>query len=187
MHHYIEELGLGVPVIADGAGWQGAIDYLQLDSPANTVAMWRRLGATHLVWHSNRAPMSPEMWAREAVFIRAMYAFGSGVAVIGGYETTSLVPASTRPNPTETTRIAWIGCGGDPPLGIYSPQGLAENRPSTILAEDVLSANPASALQAAHIVLFRAACPGREAVARELAGRFVKSVDSGDVALFAPR
>src|SRR6185295_8408337 len=41
MHYYTEELGLGVPAIADGVGWQGATEYLLLDTPANTVALWR--------------------------------------------------------------------------------------------------------------------------------------------------
>jgi hypothetical protein len=186
MHDYGEQLGLGVPGIMDHPGWQGGVEYLELDSPARTVALWRKLGATHLVWHAQRAPMSHEDWAREAVYARTAHLFGTGIQMIGGWEVTKLSSASALAvsASAQPTRIAWLGCGGDPGPGIFSPRGLAARRPDVVLDETSLTSNPATALAGANAVLVRVGCGVRENVISELGRSFQRATSSSDVTLY---
>jgi hypothetical protein len=182
-HHFTEKLGAGIPSVVDGKGWQGAIDYLTLRTPAATLALWRSLGITHVWWDQSLPGRDDDLMAREAVFQHAAATFVPRTEVIHHYQFGPLVPGAPPDRAAEPTRIAWIGCGGDVPTGVYAPRGFAEGRGATDLG---LTSRPA--LAGANVVLRRTSCPlPSNEVSDALNIQFVRRVDVGNVTVFVRR
>jgi hypothetical protein len=182
-HHFTEKLGAGIPSVLDGKGWQGAIDYLTLPTPAATLALWRRLGITHVWWDQSLPGRDDDLMAREAVFQHAAATFVPSTEVINHYQFGALAPSARPERAAERTRIAWIGCGSDVPTGLYDPRGFAEGRGATDLG---LVSRPA--LAAANVVLRRTSCPGPATeITDTLNIQFLQRVHIGDVAVFVRR
>jgi hypothetical protein len=182
-HQFTERLGAGIPTVVDGKGWQGAIDYLTLPTPAATLRLWRRLGITHVWWSTGLPDRDNDLMAREAVFQHALATFVPQTQAIHNYQFGALVPMAPSPLANAPTRIAWIGCGGDVPTGVYDPRGFAEGRGATDLG---LTGRPA--LAGANVVLQRGSCqmPSNE-VGAALNAQFVQRDTVGNVNVFVRR
>jgi len=176
-HHFVEKLGLGVESVLDGKGWQGAIDYLAHPTPAATLALWRDLGITHVVWDPALLPRDNDVMAREAVFQRMLALFVPHHAVAGHYQFGALDPAAGQAMVNVPTRIAWIGCDPDRATGLYTPR---EFSVGAVPAQPGLRARPA--LAAANVVLRRTRCgfPAPE-VEATIAADFVETAHLGEV------
>lgn len=181
-HQFTEKLGAGVPSVLDGKGWQGGIDYLAQETPADTLRLWRSLGLTHLWWDPTQYPRDDDVLAREAVFQHAVAVFVPKTITVAGYE----FGAITDGQPAEaaaSTRIAWLGCRNDRPTGIYTPRDFARGAPPA-------SAGIASAadLAAVAVVLHHDACPfpSPEIQAAVVGGR-VATAQMGEVTFFTHR
>jgi hypothetical protein len=182
-HHFTEKLGAGIPSVVDGKGWQGAIDYLTLPTPEATAALWKSLGITHVWWNQSLPGRDNDLMAREAVFQRAAAAYVPGTQPINHYQFGALIQTAPPHLARSATRIAWIGCGGDVPTGIYDPRGFAEGRDAV---DRGLTARPA--LSGANVVLWRASCPmpGPE-VNDALNIQFIQRDTIGDVTVYVRR
>ncbi|MFL5304764.1 MAG: hypothetical protein ACJ8F1_06100 [Polyangia bacterium] len=182
-HHFTEKLGAGIPSVLDGKGWQGAIDYLTPLNPASTLALWRSLGITHVWWDQSLPGRDTDVMAREAVFQHAAATFVPRTELINHYQFGAIVPNAPPDAANAATRIAWIGCGGDPPTGLYTPQDFAQGRNA---ADVGLAARPA--LAGANVVLHRGPCawPSSE-VSDAVNMQFNQRVNVGDVVVFVRR
>jgi hypothetical protein len=186
VHDRHDRLGLGKKSVSDTAGWQGAIDYLLLDTPNATRAAWRTLDISHVMWWHDRGGMSPEELAREAIFARAMEQWGEEPQAVDERRVSALKSDNAK-NPglaEQPTRIAWLGCGGDPKLGIYNPPGLAKREPERSLAEDHVHNAPLDALNPVNALVMRPSCGYLDGVEPEIAKQFTRVVKAGDVSLW---
>jgi hypothetical protein len=186
IHDRHDRLGLGRKSVSDTAGWQGTIDYLLLDTPNATLAAWRKLGITHAMWWSDRGGMSPEELAREAVFARTIEQWGDDPQEVNERRVSALITGQAR-DPVlaeQSTRLAWLGCGGDPKLAIYSAPGLAKREPDRTLEEGQVHNAPLDALTTVNAFVIRPSCDYLEGVEDQLANQFKRAVKAGDVALW---
>ena len=101
--------------------------------------------------------------------------------------------SATLGNAAETARaerpfvLAWLGCGGDPPTGIYSPRGLTTRQPEKPLGEIELATAPTEALAEVSALIMRPSCVGLEGAKRELDRAFQKTTTGGDVMVWVRR
>jgi hypothetical protein len=188
VHQRHDRLGLLHESVSDTIGWQGAIDYLLLDTPNATVDLWRTMGITHVVWWPDAGGMSPDELAREAGFARTVDQWGTKPEDIGDRRLNDLTPhprdAALAARPT---RIAWLGCGGDPPLGIFTPSGLAARTPERKLSEDAVRTAPLSEIAEANALVLRPGCGYLADVEATISQQFGRMVRVGDVALWVRR
>jgi len=187
VHERHDRLGLGAASVSDTVGWQGAIDYSLTDSPKATVDVWRRLGITHVMWWEECSP-SPDELAREAVFGRSIDLWGDGPELIGDKRLSKLMnQAKDDAFSAAPTTIAWLGCGNDPPLGTYTPQGLIKGLPDKTLSEAALSESPLEALASANAIVLRSSCPNLAKAKSDIPQRFNFMRRAGDLALWIRR
>jgi hypothetical protein len=180
LHEMQEKLGIGAEAVADAAQWQLGLDYLASSSPQDTLALWKRMGITHLVWRPDRNAASAEWLAREAVFVHALELYGADTKVIGPYRLTGVAALPTRPGADVATRIAWLGCGRDPPPGIYTPHGLAKGQPLETISLAMLANQPEAALSTAQIAILRPSCAELKAASAVIGGPFRKVIRAVD-------
>ena len=186
VHNSRDRLGLGVAAVTDESGWQGAIEYLDLSAPRAVGQMWRELGITHVLWRTEHSDMSPQDLAREAVFARAIHAMGDGAPqVSGGWRIAKLRPnLPESPDMTSALRIAWLGCGGDPPTGIYAPHGLVPRVPGRMLKVEQLVTDPQTALSGVDALVLRPSCDYAAKVKPTIETKFNLYTTAGDVGLW---
>lgn len=191
-HHPTEKLGARVESAIDSPGWQGAIEYMSLSSPAAVLREWKRIGVTHVWWQ----PVSNNIWldqmVREAIFHRAVAAYVRSTEMTGRYRFGALETSSHPPDVDSPTRIGWIGCNGDPPNGVYEPRPLSTAlhvpvMPQTAwaspaLVDQVLDVNPATA---PHVVVLRDGCPGAPELRQAFGSRFSIAAVFGERTVFA--
>ena len=132
--------------------------------------------------------MSPEEVAREAGFARAIDQWGTNPEDIGDRRLSALatIPRDAT-QAARPTRIAWLGCGGDPPLGIFTPSGLAERTPERKLTEDAVRSAPLSEIADADALVLRPGCSTLTGVEAQVAQQFKQMIKAGDVALWVRR
>lgn len=139
-HIYQSRLGLGVRVVADGVGWQGAIEYSLHDSPAATAALFQGLRVSHVLRRADSNPPIPSELSREIVFHRWLALYTEHQRV---YDDAMLTSVRSLPRDSrlahQPTRIAWFDCSVRSSIGIYTPRGL--------LDQVVLKTLPLSAVQ----------------------------------------
>jgi hypothetical protein len=185
VHERHDRLGLGTASIQDTLAWQGAVDYLVLETPKATRDLWRTLGATHVMWWPDRGGMSPGEFAREAVFARSVDLWGTPPESIGDKRLSKLLSEPRNSAAAEQpTVIAWVGCGGDRPTGLYSPRGLLQGTPSKTLSSDDLRNTPLSALAEANAVVLRPSCDDARKVASEIPSQFKHTNQANDLGLW---
>jgi hypothetical protein len=178
-------LGMMAETISDTVGWQGAIDYLLLETPNATVDLWRKLGATHAMWWPDCGGMSPDELAREAGFARTIDQWGDGPDNIGDKRLSKLTAtAKNSALAAQPTRIAWLGCGGDPPLGIFAPKGLAERKPEQNLTEERVHEAALNELSAVNALVLRPSCGYLGGVEPEISKQFKRMINAGDISLW---
>jgi hypothetical protein len=186
IHNSRDRLGLGVPAMTDESGWQGAIEYLALGGPGAVGRMWRDLGITHVLWRTEHGDMSPPDLAREAIFARAILALSENAPQsFGGWRMTKLradLPAS--PEEMAPLRIAWLGCGGDPPTGIYAPPRLVPRIPEKKLTVDQLVTDPQASLLGVDALVLRPSCDYTGKVKPTIESQFNQYTTEGDVSLW---
>ena len=110
----------------DTPGWQGAIEYLDTDSPRDTADLLAKLGVTPRFGPDIKTIRRAPTPAREAVFARTLAEYVPQYELIDGWHAGAL---RNRPkdlaSATSRTTIAWLVCDADAKPGIYSPRGLA--------------------------------------------------------------
>ena len=188
VHQHHDRLGLLHESVSDTIGWQGAIDYLLLDTPSAVVDLLHKLGVTHAVWWPDPGGMSPEEVAREAGFARAIDQWGTQPEDIGDRRLSALTSqprdAALAARPT---RIAWLGCGGDPPLGLFTPAGLTTRTPERKLTEEAVRSAPLAEIADANTLILRPGCGTLAGVEAQIAQQFKQMIKAGDVALWVRR
>jgi hypothetical protein len=188
VHDMNVKLGLGVPTIEDEIGWQGTFEYVDLDVPARAAELWRKLGATHALWLPDRGDQTWRQLAREAVFQRTLKLYQAGEAQHGEFRLTTLRPTTLHPEAAAApTRLAWLGCGGDPAAGLYTPQGLGDGRPERRFAPEALAGDPRGTLAEVNAIVLRDSCGGQGPLQSEIYARFERVVSAGGVALWIRR
>ena len=82
-----------------------------------------------VMWWQDADSSSPEGLAREAVFARTIDLWVVDPETVGDKRLSKLMehPRDSS-HVADPTRIAWLGCGNDPPLGMFTPRGLVERR-----------------------------------------------------------
>jgi hypothetical protein len=181
-HDFYQSLGVGVQVICDNPAWQGSIDYLLLDTPERTANRWRQLGATHVLWPLQKEERAAEDLARDAVFARAAVAFTRSPFTAAGYRVAELVRRKS-PAREQPTRIAWLGCGSERALGVYTSSGLALGTVDRPLTAPDLTRDASAALADVNAVWSRSSCADTRAARDVLSKQFTDVLRSGDAAL----
>jgi hypothetical protein len=185
VHERHDRLGLGTASISDTLAWQGAVDYLVLENPKVTYDLWRKLGATQIMWWPDRGGMSPSELAREAVFARTVDLWCDSPESIEDKRLCKLRDEPRDRSATEQpTTIAWLGCGGDPPTGKYSPRGLLERSPASRLSEDDLRNAPLAALAGSNAIVLRSACDYLGRVNAEISSQFKQVIRAAELSLW---
>jgi hypothetical protein len=155
------QLGAGTRLVGDEPGWQGAISYLELNSPEATSRLWQQLGVTHSVWHYNKNALNRNRLAEELIFRRTIHAYGEDLGTIGGRRFFALKTETEAPSlAQEETRIAWLACDLLMKSGIYEASGLAKGRASQWLS-DVFPRTPGGRLGQANALLIKDGCNER--------------------------
>jgi hypothetical protein len=187
-HGLAEKLGLGAPAIVDTDGWQGGIDYLACQSPRATAELWRRLRVTHVVWREDHPALDPSEVGAEAVVAHALELFGAETQHAGGLAVTRLAPpdAHLRAPASVPTRLVWIGCGSDPPAGVYTPAGLTGGQAESAFSPVALASHPGLAAvdTGVPIVAMRSACPEARAAEGEMSAAYRRLITAGELALW---
>jgi hypothetical protein len=187
MHRDRNRNGIHANTVVDEPGWQGAIDYLSLGSAERTLGLWRELGITHVAWGTDLGDMSPEDLAREAVFSTAIRR-GSEQAprMVGGKHLVKLRAAKPKTD-APALRIAWLGCGGDPPIGIYDPPGLKPRIPAATLDPKKVGEDALQALVGVDALVLRPSCDYASAAKPAIEKQFDHVATAGDVSLWVRR
>ena len=182
-HDFYQTVGVGTSLLCDNPAWQGAIDYVALDTPERTLRKWRRLGATHVIFPLHKEARDPEDLARDAVFARAAVAFTRSPFAVAGYQVARLVDHRPRDAEREPTRIAWLGCGTERALGVYTPEGFAGGELDHPLTSAELSSDASAALAGVNAVWLRSGCSDAASAEAVLSKHFKEVLRSGDVTL----
>jgi len=182
-HDFYQTAGVGAELLCDNPAWQGAIDYLALDTPERTAQKWRQLGATHVLWPLQKEARGPEDLAYDAVFARAALAFTRSGFSVAGYEIARLVDRGARRAEREPTRIAWLACGSERALGVYTAHGLAAGTPMRPLASADLASDASTALAGVNAVWFRSNCSEASSAQAVLSRQFKEVLRSADATL----
>jgi hypothetical protein len=186
VHERHDRLGLGTASISDTLAWQGGVDYKVLDTPKAAYDLWRKMGATHVMWWPERGASPGEM-AREAVFARTVDLWAE---VPEQVDDKRLARLRSEPRDSaaaeQPTTIAWLACS-DVPNGMYSPRGLVDRSPSATFAEEDLRTKPLEALAGANAIVRRSSCDFGQDASAVIAGHFKQMSQSGDVTLWVRR
>jgi hypothetical protein len=183
-HEMWDRLGLDRESVQDHDEWQLGIDYLSYPTPAATMAVWRRMGITHVVWKTERGASSYEQVALEAVFNDAIGVFGADTRSVGGYLVTRLATGPSPARAQTPTRLAWLGCGGDPPMGVYLPNRIGARRAERLIFLPDLEGDVHRALSDVSVVVLRPSCSAIAGAAAQLASSFKRASGAGDVSLW---
>jgi len=188
-HDFYQSLGVGAQVLCDNPAWQGGIDYLLLDTSEGTARRWRQLGATHVLWPLQKEARAPEDLARDAVFARAAEDFTRSPFTVAGYRVARLIRRAAGPLQRRPTRIAWLTCGSERALGIYTPTGLALGTVDQPLTSAELTRDASAALAHVNAVWHRSSCAQAATAQAVLSKQFQEVLRSGDAVLSirAPR
>jgi hypothetical protein len=184
IHNIRLSLGIGRPVVDDEHTWQLGIDYLSYKTPEETFATWRKMGVTHAVWVHHQAGGSYELVAREAAFAHALGVYGGNVTDIGGYQVTALSRKSAK-GARAPTRVAWLGCGGDPPLGVYKLADSLKRKPERLFSTADLASDFKGQLADVPVAILRPACGSLGAVSSQLRASYKQMFTVGDVSIWA--
>jgi hypothetical protein len=188
VHDMNVKLGVDRPTVVDEIGWQGLFDYLYIETPARAFALWRKLGVTHALWQPDRGDQSPTSLAREAVFVRTVKLHQRTDTQNGGVRLSTLDLESSPAAAAAPTRIVWLGCGGDPVLGIYSPRALAQGKqPEIPLDATALAQRPDETLREANAAIVRSSCGSLSSAHSELARSFEAALSAGGVSVWVRR
>jgi hypothetical protein len=123
LHAQRMHLGLGVDVVTDETGWQGAINYLDHTTPSDTIALFRKLGITHVMWAPYPALFTESEVARELVFLRAVHQVAMPERLGNDWFVEPLTKTERNPKlGQEPTRILWLGCSYGRTAGYYTPR-----------------------------------------------------------------
>jgi hypothetical protein len=184
-HTVLDKLGLGVRVVVDGMGSQGAIEYLDHATPNETAALMRSFGVNRAVRYDDPGGVSPAEAGREVVFLRWLGAYGGYERVISEAKLTNLrtLPAD-RGLAQEPTRIAWLECQGATPRGLYTPRGLAMGQPLQRTAGDALGLDAERFVARANALIIRESCPHSGQWLRTLAGDFSHRMSAGELRIW---
>jgi len=161
MQHEVQgKLGLGAQAICDMPEWQGALEYLLQDVPADVERLWRDLGATHVMWTRGKGPgWAGDKLAREVVFHRSIEPFVDSATDVDDFRLLTLPPRGSVPVPTDRTIIAWLSCASDPPSALYTAAGLEVGTPMSPLAPAAVRDATQATLASANAIVLRASCP----------------------------
>ena len=183
-HDFYQSLGVGVPAITDNPDWQGSIEYLQVDQPDQVMRRWLALGGTHLLWPWSKEPRPPEDLARDTVFGRTSVAFTDSAFSVAGYQVAELINRPAPESMRTHTLIAWLGCGSERSLGVYTPAGLANNTLEKPLSQQQLKRNPTAALAEINTLWFKWDCEDSRAILPIITQQFTKVMVTGGVELW---
>jgi hypothetical protein len=145
------------------------------------------LGVTHVSFRPDRGDLSVPLLAREAVFMTSLEVYGRDRREIGGYGLASLTETPRARAPKAPFEIAWLGCDFDPPLGLYTPAGLADYKPTRELGPVELASSPEAVLAKTDALIWRPSCTGFEAAKAAIERDFRKVTTAGDVAVWVRR
>jgi hypothetical protein len=179
MHNLPLSLGISRRVVDDTHPWQLGIDYGRYAKPEVTLATWRSMGATHVIWAPTQVPGTYETVVREAVFAHALNTVVGKVTNVGGYLVAPISRRATK-SAREKTRVAWLGCSGDPPTGVYLPGHIAKKKPERLISET----DPKQQLAEVPVAVLRPSCPGLASVSAELNASFKQVLTVGDVSIW---
>ena len=188
VHEKHDRLGLGTASISDTLCWQGAVDYSYLDPPDAAMALWRKLGATHVMWWDDLGMPWHDYLGREAVFARTVDLWGDDFQNIDDKHLSKLQPAARdAARSAAATTIAWLNCRDEPPLGLYTPRGLVGKQPQAPLSLEQLRVAPLEALVPANVAILRHGCDDLNKAASELPLQFKRISRAGDFHVWVRR
>jgi len=183
LHNIALSLGIGRPVVDDHNDWQLGVDYQRYATPEVTLDMWRSMGVTHVVWNTHQPGGTLTHVGREAVFAHALQTFGGKVTSIGGYQVAPLSRRSAKGS-REPTQVAWLGCGADPPTGVYLPGNIEKRTAERLIAAADLTSDAKQQLAKVPVAVLRPGCAGLTQAAAELRASFKQVINVGDVSIW---
>lgn len=184
-HTVMAKLGLGVRVVADGTGWQGAIEYLDHESPIATDSLMRSMGVNKVIRYGDPGGVNPDEAARELVFMRWLGCYGSYERQVNEAKLTNLRHDPVDgPLAAEPTRIAWLDCEVGGRRGIYTPRGLSLGLPLESFNDQTFHQSPVQAVDGANALILRESCSYSNEWSSALSGTFARKMNAGSVSLW---
>ncbi|MGC4065590.1 MAG: hypothetical protein QM784_13275 [Polyangiaceae bacterium] len=184
-HTMMAKLGLGVRVVADGNGWQGAIEYLDHTAPKDTARLFRDFGITKSLRFGDPRYDGLGNAARELAYLRWLVAYRKREYVTDDAKLTDVLPNPHDTNlAAEPTRIAWLVCRDQAMRGLYSPRGLAQAHPLQTFASDLRGESPLLWLRSANAVAIDVRCEDTRNWTNALTEEFSREMSLNDVSLW---
>jgi hypothetical protein len=186
-------LGLGRQFVEDTPGWQGGIEYLDLDTPRAAWSLLHSLGVTHVMATTRHESLPRADVAREAVFARTMAAFFTLKSSIDGWQVGELSSVSTQETHEDApTIILWLVCDSDTKPGFYTPRGLAAGMARSLfwpVTSHAASADERLDISVANVAITRSRCTDYAAESLRVNKQFTQGASIGDLTIWvrAPR
>jgi hypothetical protein len=185
LHRLNTRLGLGAAAVNDEPGLQGGIDYVLLDTPAASAELLRQYGVTHATWFAERPSMSPSIVAREAVFTRVASQYFSPNFRINEYRFGEFRAQPMNANEARLpTKIAWLDCHGEVPIGIYSPHGLVKRQRERAFVSALTPETVRELLAPANVVVLSKGCESEQRTFDSVKADFIATEVYGDRTLW---
>ena len=146
------------------------------------------MGATHVMWWDDLGMPWSDYMAREAVFARTVELWGTDFQSIDDKHLAKLnATPRDAARSAEPTRIAWLGCGDDPPTALYGVRGLVRREPESPLRPEAVRDAPLAAIAAANAVILRASCDSLQKAVAEIPTQFTRISGAGRLAVWVRR
>jgi hypothetical protein len=190
LHEQHAMLGIDRPVLLDGAGFQGLVDYRQMRTLRDVYDRFRQIGVTHIVWEPGVIPSSYRQ--EQVLFDLFMYPLLRNAKVFGGMHVAEL-PSEPPPPSDELQVVVWDVPGY--PNGVYPVSALkvCDRYPDELKEYPKRAKRPldaqtiADALEHADAALIGRIGEFNSAARDVLSSRFFVAQRSGDLTVYGAK
>jgi hypothetical protein len=185
LHNFRLRLGTHVEILTDETGWQGAIDYLQHQSPHDTLSTWKQVKATHVIWQPNRGGADSNDVARELVFLRAVHEYAKPTAPLRDWYVDPIRFVDESPLAKQPNVLGWYVCNTIPRPGIYEVRQFAKSSSmQTFPNNAVADAQAISAVAKTNAIALDSHCQGSERLREYIGSSFVRMGSAASIELW---
>jgi len=148
LHEMHLHLGIGMPTVSDGIGWQGGVSYVRTAKPSQMYAALRGMGVTDILW--GRSSRGYDSLGGDLAFYSFVTRQAPSPQTVGGYWLSRL-PASPPSDVGFQDLALVLGCNDSYASGLYrisdlSVTVLSQPRPATDYPEPVQALAPGANL-----------------------------------------
>jgi len=157
LHEEYLRMGVGRPVVADSARWQGGIHYPVLRQPDRVFDQLKQYGVTHIVWNASQSINREIPVSGELVFYDFVFHHGEQRRSFGGHIVVNM--PSVRPPARPPSSVVYLGCQTQGKMSLSEIDGaVARDGGSPRRQEPDAAARIADLVGEVRFVVIREAC-----------------------------